>query len=476
MDPHVFDQRTAHVLTDWQPTERIFAPTNKTLDPRLFDPNTKQMLAGVRAALLMKMSHFMEDHGTPSWMDYARVYLAGSEASLWWGNNDFDVLVGIDYDAFRAATGSTMSDLEITESFNDAFKVDWNDEEWVAPWGGVWHLTGYVNPQSYDIRKIKPYAAYEVVSGTWFVEPPEEPTAHQFDQSFWYLAEGYAEQIKAYDELPEPKRTQQLQALWHFLHSDRSRAFGPNGTGVFDRGNAVMKYLEQEPVEGGPTLWDLLVKAQYGNAAVLGSVALPYEAVYQVRDGEAADRVRGDSTAVQTVSQQDAGTARPGAEHQQHAASVRSMPAGEAQQRVRAEVLVPPVHESVRQREGASTLRAGAATAQRSSEGLVPQEDLRHDSRAVRGTTSAAGPSVRDLRSDPRSLRSGESVRGPQPRHGSTEGAVVRPMQPLGEGPGGRSGVRGEGLDLREAARDLSRASKFTSAWRAQAAAGRAHS
>ena len=49
----------------------------------------------------------------------------------------------------------------------------------IGPFDG----TGYVNPDSYDIRKIKPYAAYEVVSQRWFVEPISEPEGHHFTES-----------------------------------------------------------------------------------------------------------------------------------------------------------------------------------------------------------------------------------------------------------------------------------------------------
>lgn len=253
--------KSAHVLTDWQPKERLFSPTKKTLDPRLF--SDKKMLPQVRSVLMQKMDRFMSEHGGPQWTSWARMYLAGSEASLWWGNNDFDILVGVNYDAFRKATGSTLADEEITDAFNRAFRVDWNNEQWHPPFrpDEEWHLTGYVNPDSYDIRKIKPYAAYEVVSDTWFVEPIDEPTGHTFDESQWYYMEGFAERIRAAMELREPSRSNALNRIWTFLHKDRSRAFGPNGTGAFDRGNATEKYLDQAG------LWDVLVQSRFGKQA-----------------------------------------------------------------------------------------------------------------------------------------------------------------------------------------------------------------
>lgn len=251
------EAKTAHVLTDWQPSERIFAPTKKTLDPRLFDAH-KQMHPQVRLAI-MKMAEAFLSQYSHDWQSWARIYLAGSQASLWWGNNDFDILVGIQFDTYRASTGSTLSDDEIKDLLNTHFREAWNDEQWHPPFDpdNEWHLTGYVNPNSWDIRRIKPYAAYEVVSGTWFVEPPEEPGGHQFAPSEWYLFEGYAEEIRAAAELPEPHRSTRLNQIWSWLHKDRGRAFGPNGSGVFDRGNAVEKYLDQAG------LWDVLVQARF---------------------------------------------------------------------------------------------------------------------------------------------------------------------------------------------------------------------
>lgn len=235
----------AHVLTDWAPKERVFAPTKENLDPRLFREDGT-MLPAVRVAIMDVVTAFWR----PRYGDFsswARVYLAGSEASKWWGNNDFDLLIGVDYDAYRKATGDNRSNVEITQSMNRELSAGFNDEQWHPPFDPdtEWHRTGYVNKDSYDIRNIKPYAAYDVSNGTWAVHPPEEPEGHRFNESEWYFFEGVAERIKHILALPEPARTTQAKRMYDELHADRSRAFGPLGTGVFDRGNVLEKYLDQ---------------------------------------------------------------------------------------------------------------------------------------------------------------------------------------------------------------------------------------
>lgn len=259
----MYVQKKAHVLTDWKPTERLFSPTKGGVDPRLFDAD-REMLPGVRKEILDLIDAFwMPKYG--DWRSWARVYLAGSQASEWYGNNDFDLLLGVNYEAFRKATGATGSNEEITRQFNHEFQTQFNDEHWHPKFDPEheWHRTGYVNKDSYDIRAIKPYAAYDVGDNTWAVEPIHEPTGHQFSPSEWYYMEGFAEQIKAAMELPEPARKNALRRIWHFLHADRSRAFGPHGTGAFDRGNATEKYLDQAG------LWEPLMQAQYGKTAAV---------------------------------------------------------------------------------------------------------------------------------------------------------------------------------------------------------------
>jgi 2'-5' RNA ligase len=243
------------------PTDRIFGPTYG-LDHRLFTGD--KLHPDVIEAVMNRLDQVLRVDSQlvgANWMSYIEVYLAGSEASEWTsptleGNDDFDTLLGVDYDELRGNDGRGASaewvdktDDEINDIFNDVLKRFYNDESWDAPFGGVWHLTGYVNGDAYDIRRIKPYAAYDLNKDEWAVKPPHLPEwgPQSFPQgpALWKQAEAIADEIEAILELPEPYRTQQGASLYDHLHEDRHRAFGDHGEGWYDNGNVIEKYLDQ---------------------------------------------------------------------------------------------------------------------------------------------------------------------------------------------------------------------------------------
>ena len=237
------------------PTKRVFTHTCG-LDHRLFD-GTK-LRPEVRRYILKTLGGFWLPLYGPGWDDWSKVYFAGSEASEWTsdmleGNNDFDVLVGVDYDKFIKAHPEYghSSTQEITDHFNEQFKSLNNKNAWITVEGtpyGPFDNTWYVNKDSYNIKDIKPYAAYNVSDDVWAVKPPHLP--------HWSLSDvprAVQRVLRACDtlandvlKLPEPERTQQGNALFEAWHSDRSRAFGPNGEGWYDIANLREKWLDQE--------------------------------------------------------------------------------------------------------------------------------------------------------------------------------------------------------------------------------------
>lgn len=242
------------------PTKRIFGPTHG-LDHRLFDG--EHLKPDVRKYILETLSDFWKPRYGLNWDQWARVYFAGSEASEWTsesleGNNDFDVLIGVDYDAFRS-NGSRMFDAgktneEITAQLNEGLrKLDKKtDPAWITIDGvqtGPWSNTWYVNPNSYDIRDIRPYAAYDVTNDKWAVKPPHLPdwNVSKFPQGPGLAAEvrGVVEMAKGILRMPEPYRTQQGAQLWEYVHSTRSNAFEPTGEGWWDANNVLEKALDQ---------------------------------------------------------------------------------------------------------------------------------------------------------------------------------------------------------------------------------------
>jgi 8-oxo-dGTP pyrophosphatase MutT (NUDIX family)/GNAT superfamily N-acetyltransferase len=245
---HLEETVSQEELDAWRPHARIFGPGHKGEDPRLFDGD--HLKPEVRAEILSTLDDFWtheQDH--PHWQSWARVYFTGSEASHWYGNNDFDVLVGVDYDSYREHCDSHLRDEEIDDQLNKEFRASLNGP--VTFDGDTFDRTWYVNPHSYDIRRLKPYAAYDVGADEWAVRPvdvPDDWGPQKFPESTWHLAEQYANEIDRISHLtPVSVQKQHAQRLFDHIHTDRQRAFSPRGTGVFDPGNVAEKYLDQRP-------------------------------------------------------------------------------------------------------------------------------------------------------------------------------------------------------------------------------------
>ena len=236
----------------WLPEHKIFGGAKNTFDPRLFMGD--KMKPKVKDWVMARIGKiwYLEYHG---WQRWARIYLAGSEATYWWGNNDLDILIGIEHDRFREDNHEfrDMADLDIDHMLTQEFRERYNDEDAHVPFDPkdeLWHLTAYVNPGSWDIRDIKPYGAYEILSAEWYVRPPEVPedwNAHYWDESTWDHVEMTMALINSVRKLPEPDRTRQGAMLYEALHADRSRAFSKNGYGWTDPGNVVWKALDLAP-------------------------------------------------------------------------------------------------------------------------------------------------------------------------------------------------------------------------------------
>lgn len=250
------------------PTSRVFGPTHG-LDHRLFEGET--LKPEVRMAVMDRLDGVLGPMVGFSWREWSKVYLAGSEASEWTsatleGNGDFDTLIGVNYDRAREMEPGKLGDFDderITWALNVALRFGYNASPWKPAFGGEWDLTGFCNPNSYDITRIKPYAAYNITDDTWAVKPPHLPDwgidkLPEGGANLLAEAEGYAAVVEAISKMPEPFQTQQGRALWHHLHTDRGRAFSDQGEGWLDPGNLIEKAL----VEWG--VWDKLVEWQYG--------------------------------------------------------------------------------------------------------------------------------------------------------------------------------------------------------------------
>ncbi|MFD8650679.1 hypothetical protein [Streptomyces mirabilis] len=239
----------------WLPRDHFFAPTKKGLDERLFDGD--RMRPEVRRHILGLLNDFWAPRYGDSWQTWARVYLAGSEASHFYGNGDLDVLIGIDHDALNQHVDAFCGepDAVVDERLTNELREHLNDDARMLPGPGgtetgPWESTFYVNPASYDIREIKPYAAYDITRDEWAVRPVETPDdfgPEKLPESTWDVLDALQTLIKAVAELPEGVREREGAALYDYLHADRHSAFGPDGTGLYDPANAVWKALDKAP-------------------------------------------------------------------------------------------------------------------------------------------------------------------------------------------------------------------------------------
>lgn len=257
----------------WLPSGRYWGPNSAQNDQRLFEGD--HLRPEVRKDILDRVGSYMMPR-YKNWRRWTKVYFAGSEAAKWQPfNGDFDVLIGIDFDRFRQenpdfddqpddAVAKTMTD-GMWHTINvDGYWFELADGRKVGPFD----RTFFVNPNAWDIRKLKPYAAYDVTDDTWAVHPLEVPKdwdATHLPESYWTYAEALLNEVRAIEKLPPEEKHRMAANLWETLHTHRSDAFTGDGKGLFDLSNIVEKYLDQHPEKP----WDKL--RQWKNSSPSGA-------------------------------------------------------------------------------------------------------------------------------------------------------------------------------------------------------------
>lgn len=239
----------------WLPEGRYWGPNSAQNDQRVFDGD--HLRPEIRQDILDRVGRVL-GHLYKGWEKWAKVYFAGSEAAKWQPfNGDFDVLIGIDWPEFFEANpeDEELDEAEVAQQMTDAlwskanvdnFYFDLADGRKVGPFD----RTFFVNPRAWDIRALKPYAAYNVTDDTWAVHPLEVPkdwNARSLPESYWDYAEAVLNEIKAIGQLPAEERQRMAANLYEELHTHRSDAFGDQGKGMYDLSNVIEKYLDQHP-------------------------------------------------------------------------------------------------------------------------------------------------------------------------------------------------------------------------------------
>lgn len=229
-----------------------------TLDPELFDGTHLKM--GARLELLSALSGYLDSQygNKEAWL---RAWIAGSGVSYRWHAaqdlKDLDILLGLHFVSFRSANPAftRMGDAEIAKHLNDRMR----SELWpsTAQWRGQYEVTWYVNPGSWDITKIKPYAAYDLIEDDWTVPPTTEGPrvdpqwdlhAAMYHQRAYTAVDRYSQALTDLQNAQHPAHrvdaerrfgmaVDQATALFDTVHEGRKHAFSSTGGGYDDWGN-----------------------------------------------------------------------------------------------------------------------------------------------------------------------------------------------------------------------------------------------
>jgi len=251
----IYDYEKAPGITPGA-TSYFSAPSSE-LDSNLFQGN--QLRITVREGVLS----ILFDYLTRNFNDphrWTKAWLAGSGVSYQWQAarqpGDLDCLVGIEYTKFRQSNQeyAGFSNTEIASVFNDGFNQE------VMPntrnWNG-YELTFYVNPQT-DIRDINPYAAYDLISDFWTVEPDrnvQAPYSRDWEQKSQRDYDMALEILERYNNAVQELRSStndayrinaerklklaqdQATAVFDEIHGGRKTAFSQIGAGYADFNN-----------------------------------------------------------------------------------------------------------------------------------------------------------------------------------------------------------------------------------------------
>jgi len=234
-----------------------FSTPSSELDPNLFQGKALKISVG-EGVLEILFDYLGRNFKDPH--AWTKAWLAGSGVSYQWEASrqpgDLDCLVGIEYVKFRSKNTeyAGFSDAEIASMFNEGFNSE------IMPntnnWNG-YELTFYVNRKT-NIRDIHPYAAYNLITDSWDVEPKRSnipPYSKDWEQKAKRdhdMAEEILERHNnAIKELRSAKNDayrlnaerkvklaeEQAVAIYDDIHVGRKAAFSEAGSGYDDFNN-----------------------------------------------------------------------------------------------------------------------------------------------------------------------------------------------------------------------------------------------
>lgn len=240
-----------------------FSRPETGLDPSLFDG--MRLRPAVRQWILGTVTGWLGEHyAAPE--RWSRTWIAGSGASYQWSASrdpaDLDLMLGIDYVAFRQANPdyAGLSDAQVAAELNERMRQSLYPEvDGISFGGGTFQVTVYVN-DGVDARPggiafIHPYAAYDVSADDWTVPPDPHPVVGNHPS--WHLAveadrdrarriaRAYDDALRSIRAATNPAHRANAEAalrvaldaasgLYQEIHAGRRAAFGPEGAGYAD--------------------------------------------------------------------------------------------------------------------------------------------------------------------------------------------------------------------------------------------------
>lgn len=181
----------------------FFDPPQATLNPRLFDVDTEELLPDIKSEIYERMYSYFEGVGYIHVEDWTHMYFIGSSASYQWDDNgDLDLTVLADLEKFKEfharvndddedirveLVGAIMGDLDNLNLFTEYFEIiNYRFDEKTGKMephingerAGRGDLEGSRMPVNYFLIPelyLKSYAAYDVEDKKWIIKPPELP-------------------------------------------------------------------------------------------------------------------------------------------------------------------------------------------------------------------------------------------------------------------------------------------------------------
>lgn len=245
-----------------------FSPPANHLDPALFDG--WKLKDSVREPLITAALSELHKAGLKDSGKWLRMWITGSAISYQWnadrGNGDLDVQIGIMYEQFLNSNPEyrNISEYIMNEQVNTFLRDNlWPKMSHANIGGKIFEVTYFWNYDvESDIMSIRPYAAYDLMSDQWIVQPPELPVDPKtlYPEEWYALIEnddyssyritsvyndaskeisGYKPGSAAYINAKSRMNLAEAQAktLYDDIHEGRRQAFTMGGKGYSDYHN-----------------------------------------------------------------------------------------------------------------------------------------------------------------------------------------------------------------------------------------------